>query len=162
MKRFKSILKTTMSWGRGRGAPRERPRKNDETAAPIANRKSQIANAYSPWALAALILLAAQSPAWAHAFLDHSKPKVGSTVKSSPSEVKIWFTQALEPAFSVIEVKNALGKRVTKKKARVDKKNGKLLELPLPKLPPGTYKVIWHVVSVDTHRTQGHFEFTIK
>ncbi len=114
------------------------------------------------WGLAALILLAVQPPAWAHAFLDHSKPKVGGTVKSSPSEVKVWFTQELEPAFSVIEVKNARGERVTKKKAHVDKKNRKLLEIKLPKLPPGTYKVIWHVVAVDTHPTQGHFEFTIK
>ena len=37
-----------------------------------------------------------------------------------------------------------------------------LLQVSLPQLPAGTYTVIWHVVSVDTHRTQGHFEFTIK
>jgi len=32
----------------------------------------------------------------------------------------------------------------------------------LPPLPAGTYRVKWHVVSVDTHRTQGDFKFTVK
>lgn len=114
------------------------------------------------WSLACALFLAVQSSAWAHAFLDHSEPKVGSTVKSSPTEVKIWYTQELEPAFSSIKVKNAQGKEVDKKNVHVSKKDRALLEVSLPKLPPGTYTVSWHVVSVDTHRTQGHFEFTIK
>jgi len=46
----------------------------------------------------------------AHAFLDHAEPKVGSTVKGSPTEVKIWFTEELEGAFSKIEVFDAQGK----------------------------------------------------
>jgi len=29
-------------------------------------------------------------------------------------------------------------------------------------LPPGLYKVTWHAVSVDTHRTQGDFSFSVK
>nr|WP_280113455.1 copper resistance protein CopC [Methylobacterium nodulans] len=31
-----------------------------------------------------------------------------------------------------------------------------------PRLPPGIYRVTWHVVSVDTHRTQGSFTFEIR
>ncbi len=27
-------------------------------------------------------------------------------------------------------------------------------------LPPGTYKVTWHALSTDGHRTQGSYEFT--
>ena len=34
--------------------------------------------------------------------------------------------------------------------------------LPVPALPSGRYKVSWHVVSVDTHPTQGDFTFEIK
>jgi len=34
--------------------------------------------------------------------------------------------------------------------------------LPVPPLPSGRYKVSWHVVSVDTHLTQGDFTFEIK
>jgi hypothetical protein len=29
-------------------------------------------------------------------------------------------------------------------------------------LTPGTYRVSWRVVSVDTHPTEGNFTFTIK
>jgi copper resistance protein C len=29
-------------------------------------------------------------------------------------------------------------------------------------LAPGVYIVNWHAVSVDTHHTQGSFEFTVK
>ena len=29
-------------------------------------------------------------------------------------------------------------------------------------LPPGLYTVTWHAVSVDTHHTQGDFQFTVK
>jgi copper resistance protein C len=119
-------------------------------------------NSIQRWTLICAFLLATQSLAWAHAFLDHADPKVGSTVTNSPPEVKIWYTQELEPAFSSIEVKNAEGKEVDKKDVHVDAKDKSLLEVSLPKLPPGTYTVTWHVVSVDTHRTQGHFEFTIK
>ena len=31
----------------------------------------------------------------------------------------------------------------------------------LPRLSPGTYTVIWHVTSVDTHKTEGNFKFTV-
>lgn len=119
-------------------------------------------NSIQRWTLVGVIFLALQSTAWAHAFLDHADPKVGSTVTNSPTEVKIWFTQELEPAFSSIEVKNAAGGEVDKKDVRLDDKDKTLLVVSLPQLPAGTYTVTWHVVSEDTHRTQGSFEFTVK
>jgi copper resistance protein C len=120
------------------------------------------ANSIQRWILAFVLLLALQSHAWAHAFLDHSEPEVGGTVTNSPGEVRIWFTQDLEPAFSSMSVRNALGKEVDKRDAHVDARIQSLLKISLPPLPVGTYTVIWQVVSVDTHRTQGHFEFTVK
>ena len=57
--------------------------------------------------LVAILFLALQTRTWAHAFLDHAEPKVGSTVANSPTELKIWFTQNLEPAFSTLEVQDA-------------------------------------------------------
>jgi methionine-rich copper-binding protein CopC len=110
----------------------------------------------------AVLFLALQTQAWAHAFLDHAEPKVGSTVTNSPPEIKIWFTQNLEPAFSKLEVQDAQGKEVDKKDAHLDGKDKSLFLVSLPQLPAGTYTVIWHAVSVDTHKTQGTFHFTIK
>ena len=119
-------------------------------------------NSVKHWSLVAVLFLALQTRAWAHAFLDHAEPKVGSSVTNSPTEIKIWFTQNLEPAFSKLEVRDAKGEEVDKKDAHLDDKNMSLFIVSLPPLPSGTYTVIWHAVSVDTHKTQGHFEFTIK
>jgi methionine-rich copper-binding protein CopC len=112
--------------------------------------------------LAAILFLAIQSPAWAHAFLDHADPKVGSTIADSPAVIKIWFTQNLEPVFASIRVQDAQGKQVDKKDAHLDYQDKTLVIVSLPNLPDGTYTVTWHVVSVDTHRTQGSFKFMIK
>jgi methionine-rich copper-binding protein CopC len=114
------------------------------------------------WSLLAILFFAIQSHAWAHAFLDHAEPKVGSTVTNSPTQIKIWFTQELEPVFSSLEVHDAQGQEVDKKDARLDDKDKSLFIVSLPPLSDGTYTVTWHAVSVDTHRTQGSFEFTIR
>jgi len=110
--------------------------------------------------LAAALLLAG-SPARAHAFLDHADPAVGSTAAKAPAQVRIWFTEALEPAFSSIAVTDAAGHAMGKGKAKVDPSDPKLLVLDLAPLPAGAYHVVWHVVSVDTHRTEGDFTFTV-
>ena len=113
-------------------------------------------------ALAAAVLLTAQTRLCAHAFADHSEPRVGAEVHKPPAEVKIWFTQEVEPAFSRIEVSGADGKEVDKKDSHVDPIDHHVLIVSLPALPPGTYRVHWHVVSVDTHHTQNDFKFTVK
>ncbi len=50
--------------------------------------------------MTALCCVAAVSVASAHAFLDHASPAVGSTLKESPKEVRIWFTEGLVLPFS--------------------------------------------------------------
>ncbi|HVH73684.1 MAG TPA: copper resistance protein CopC [Stellaceae bacterium] len=110
----------------------------------------------------ALALLALAAPrADAHAFLDHASPAVGSTVHGSPAQVQLFYTQNLEPAFSTVKVVDANGKQVDKGNKAVDPKNPAELEISLNALPPGDYKVIWRVLSVDTHTTEGKFDFTV-
>jgi|SRR5712672_4723066 methionine-rich copper-binding protein CopC len=99
--------------------------------------------------------------AYAHAFLDHADPRVGNTVKSPPRIVSLWFTQNLESAFSAIEVLDANGARMNAGNAVVDANDRKLLRAPLKVLPAGTYTVKWHVLSVDTHTTEGNFTFHV-
>ena len=113
-------------------------------------------------ALAALLGLAALAHARAHAFLDHADPLVGHAVKAAPAEVRLWYTQGLEPAFSRVQVFDAAGKEVDKKDVHVDAKNDHLLLVSLPALGMGVYKVVWRVVSVDTHRTEGSFTFRVE
>lgn len=114
----------------------------------------------------ALILGLAASPACgaaalAHAFLSSAVPPVGGAV-TAPREIRITFTEPIEPAFSAIELADAGGRPVGTAPAAVDPANPAQLVLPLPSLPPGRYKVSWHVVSVDTHRTEGQYGFEIR
>jgi copper resistance protein C len=107
--------------------------------------------------------LAAMSPrAFAHAFPDHAQPAVGGTVSPAPTEVKIWFTQKLEPAFSKLDVHDTADAVVDNGDAAVDPQDATLLHISLKPLSAGTYKVHWHAVSVDTHATDGDFTFTVK
>jgi hypothetical protein len=110
-------------------------------------------------AFAAAVLAAPN--AQAHAFLDHASPAVGSTVPSAPTSVTMWFTQQLEPAFTTATVTDQAGNSVDSGAATVDPKDPTVMHVPLKRLPPGTYTVAWHALSVDTHTTTGHFTFTV-
>jgi len=97
--------------------------------------------------------------ALAHAQLERASPAAGSTVAATPSE--LWFSETLEPAFSSIEVHDAEGAAMQAGRSSVDPKQRRQLRVPLKALPPGTYKVIWRVLSVDTHRAQDDFTFRV-
>jgi copper resistance protein C len=108
-----------------------------------------------------IIVLAGSARLEAHAFLKRAEPAVGSTAQTSPNEVRIWFTENIEPAFSTIQVFDASGKEVDKRDVHLDRSNHALLHVSLPPLGAGPYKVVWRVVSVDTHVTNGNFTFRI-
>ena len=103
---------------------------------------------------------AGESFAEAHAFLDRASPAVGSTVHTAPSEVRIQYTEQLEPAYSTAHVEDASGATVSTA-AHVDANEQSVLIVPLGALKPGRYKVIWKVLSVDTHVTNGSFSSTV-
>ena len=107
------------------------------------------------------LLLIASSRAQAHAFLDHANPPVGSTVATPPAILSLSFTQELEPAFSNVSVTNQAGQRVDLGNAQVPPGAPAELRVGLRPLAPGTYTVNWRVVSVDTHPSEGRFQFTI-
>jgi methionine-rich copper-binding protein CopC len=104
--------------------------------------------------------LASNSGALAHAMLSQSVPAVGSTVPTPPNKIVLSFTESLEPAFSGIEVRDAAGQRVDSGKAAAGASKNQL-QVPLKRLAPGSYSVSWHVLSVDTHKTEGNFKFTV-
>jgi copper resistance protein C len=107
------------------------------------------------------VLVAVVGPlgkAQAHAFLDHASPLVGSSVQTAPREVSLSFTQNLEPAFSTVQVTDASGARVDVGKPQV---SGNSMSIGLKSIGPGTYRVRWRVLSVDTHTTEGNFSFHV-
>jgi copper resistance protein C len=108
--------------------------------------------------LCLLLLAFGGTAANAHAFLDHASPLVGGAVHAAPHEVSLSFTQNLEPAFSSVEVTDGKGARVDQGKAQV---SGSTMRIGLKSLSPGTYRVHWHALSVDTHKTEGSFSFQV-
>jgi len=111
--------------------------------------------------LALWINLVLSGVARAHAFIDHADPAAGGKVQKSPKEVRIWFTEEIEPGFSNIKVLDGNGKQIDKGDTHADPANRALLHLSLPSLKAGTYKVVWRVVSLDTHVTKGDFTFQV-
>ena len=115
-------------------------------------------------AIALLALMTATltpAGALAHAHLRSASPAAGSTVNPAPKEVVLSFTEKLEPKFSSIEVRDAKGAALQDGAASGDPADATKLRVALKPLPPGTYKVIWRVLSVDTHRTNGSFTFRV-
>jgi copper resistance protein C len=110
--------------------------------------------------LVAAISLIGQT-AFAHAFLDRASPAVGSTISDAPLALNLTYTEPVEPLFSTVQVTDASGKRVDEGPLK-SLESGRVLNVRLRPLPPGAYSVEWHVTSVDTHKTEGHFTFTVK
>jgi methionine-rich copper-binding protein CopC len=109
-------------------------------------------------AISALLTVMVGASAEAHAFLDHAEPRVGSSVPTAPPELSLSFTQNLEPAFSSVEVSDANGARVDLGKPRF---SASVMRVGLKPLAPGTYRVRWRALSVDTHTTEGSFTFHV-
>jgi len=110
---------------------------------------------------ASLAFAVAATSAYAHAQLQKANPPVGGTV-ASPSEIRLEFNEGVEPKFSGVTVTGA-GGGATLGAATVEAGHQNVLIVPIAKsLSPGVYTVKWRAVSVDSHHTQGAFEFTVK
>jgi methionine-rich copper-binding protein CopC len=103
-----------------------------------------------------LLLLLAATPVFAHAMLTASNPADKAAVKS-PQQIKLTFSESLEPAFSGATLANASGKTVPVPAAV----GGNAITLLPMSLKPGAYSVTWHSVGRDTHRKTGHFTFQV-
>lgn len=101
----------------------------------------------------------AARPVLAHAFLDHAEPRVGATVRASPPAVVLTFTEPIEVSFSHVDVQDDHGAQIGG--GALEHPAPEQLRLSLPLLPAGTYSVHWAVTSIDTHQTEGKFEFSV-
>jgi len=111
--------------------------------------------------LVAAILGGLSGRADAHALLRSAVPRVGSTA-TAVSELWRTFTEPLEAAFSTVILSRSDGTSMVAPKAQADQHDAKVLVVkPSQPLAPGRYKVEWRVVSVDTHHTQGSYQFDV-
>lgn len=110
---------------------------------------------------ASMGLLAMAGQAAAHAHLLSSTPVTGATV-ATPKAVVMHFSEKLEPKFSGADLTKADGSPLGSSTliAPADAKTVTLS--PNAPLAAGAYKVSWHVVSADGHRTKGDITFTVQ
>ncbi len=106
----------------------------------------------------ALALAGLSCPASAHAFLESARPAAGEKLRAAPAKLELHFSEALEPVFSGITVTDAAG---TEMNAGPAAASGAEMDLPLKTLKPGRYRASWHAVSVDSHRTEGSYDFLV-
>jgi methionine-rich copper-binding protein CopC len=104
------------------------------------------------------VLCVLSAPAFAHAHLEKATPAQGATVETPPSELTLQFSEGLEPDFSGVTVTDASGADM---EAAAPKIAGRTITVPLKPLAKGHYRVTWHAVSTDTHRTHGAYAFTV-
>ena len=91
-------------------------------------------------------------------------PPVGGVVSATavPGELDVWFSEPVEPALSSVEVRAGDGARMDRGDLRGDAADRTRLRISLSPLAPGIYRVVWRVVSRDTHRTNGTFPFRVE
>ena len=113
--------------------------------------------------LALCLTLLFPAIASAHAILLRSDPAKDSVLSIAPKQVRMWFSEALNPAFSTAVVVNGENKRVDNRDAHVSSSDQTELDVSLqPNLPPAVYIVIWRTDSAaDGHILRGSFIFSI-
>ncbi len=127
----------------------------------------------SAFTLALFAALLFPLEASAHAILLRSDPTKDAVLTAPPAQVRMWFSENLNPTFStayVVNAANSAASTVTDTRTHVDAGNAhvsandpKEMDLSLkPSLAPAVYAVIWRTQSADDgHILYGSFLFTI-
>ena len=110
---------------------------------------------------AAVAALALPAAAWAHAALLRTDPLPSGTVNTPPKELRLTYTEAVEPRFAIVSVTDADARQQTAGPPRRSPENVDTLVVPLKKLSQGWYLVWWRVISADGHPVRGAFTFAV-
>lgn len=106
------------------------------------------------------IVLLLSLPVWAsaHANLEQSVPLQGAELKESPQEIRVKFTEKINPKLSRLVLEQENGEAIA---GQLSSEDDIWLIYRIPKLEPGVYTVKWQNLSVDTHVTEGSFRFSV-
>jgi copper transport protein len=105
--------------------------------------------------------LALPAAAWAHAALLKTVPEASRTVNSAPPEVRLTYSEPIEPRFAIVSVTDAAGRQVTSGQPARAPGSPQTLVTPLRSVPEGWYLVFWRVISADGHPVRGAFTFAV-
>ena len=105
--------------------------------------------------------LALPAAAWAHAALLKTSPVASKTVNTPPTEVRLTYSEPIEPRFAIVSVTDAAGRQVTSGAPQRPPGQPQTLVTPLQTIPEGWYLVFWRVISADGHPVRGAFTFAV-
>lgn len=112
--------------------------------------------------LFALAWILSAEPADAHAFLEQATPRVGGVVEVPPAELRLRFSEAMDPTLSQITLTTNDGGVIALGPLAVVPGDERTLVAATPAtLAPGVYRVRWRAVSRDAHATTGDFTFRV-
>ena len=105
--------------------------------------------------------LALPATAFAHAALLRTTPSASVVITSSPPQVALVYSEAVEPRFAIVSVTDAGAHPQTAGPPHRSPANADELDVPLKHLRQGWYLVVWRVISVDGHPVRGAFTFAV-
>ena len=115
--------------------------------------------------LAILALVAATafgiaSGAAVHATLVSSEPAANSRLTTSPTRIRLVYSEPVEGKLAKVSIQPAVGAPIVLR-AGADPRDVRAVIAPVDALGPGSYRVEWRVVSADGHPVDGAFAFSI-
>jgi copper resistance protein C len=97
-------------------------------------------------------------PGHAHAILESSDPKAGSTIRAGSVTLRLRFNSRIDRARSRLTL---TGPGQTKTNPPLDRDGPPDLLTATVTLVPGAYSVRWQVLAIDGHITRGDLPFTV-
>ncbi|MBZ0283775.1 MAG: copper resistance protein CopC [Anaerolineae bacterium] len=98
----------------------------------------------------------------AHANLVQAEPPPNAILDAAPAEIRLWFTEPLEPDFSRIILRDRDGNILETLPSQVDLTDRTQMILVPGNLPDGLYTVAWRALSTaDGHPTQGSYPIIV-
>lgn len=114
-------------------------------------------------AIPAAAVIFASTAAMGHPVPKTASPAPKAVLATSPTEIRIRFSEKLVAPFSGLELKASNGHIVATGPATLNPNDDKELVAAIKAaLAPGLYTVHWHAVGGDTHRVKGHYSFQVK
>jgi copper transport protein len=109
----------------------------------------------------AATLLARAPAAQAHAALLRTVPEASRVLNTSPGQVRLLYSEAVEPRFAIVSVTDAQGHSVTAGTPHHPRGARDELDIALRRPGQGWYLVFWRVISADGHPVRGAFTFAV-
>jgi copper transport protein len=111
--------------------------------------------------IALVVALTVPAAAWGHASLLATQPQASGVLAHPPTEVRLTFSERIEPRFAVISVTDADGTQQTAGGPARAADDSDTIFVPLHRIPQGWYLVWWRVISADGHPVRGAFTFAV-